>query len=203
MLYAWLGIQLAALAMAAFRVRLSIAMPAAAEQSALALMLITQVAAASLLFPLLLRSRLHTILTIATAWPMGLLACFLTDAPVDRFIAAQALVTLWIVVLALWNWAVPRAQALGAAVAAMISLGGPLLWYLRAEFVRESAHVHWPRDALLGPVMAALSQISPDHPQTNAWWPLLGLAALAVMVSALTKLLHRAAPGLISPRTEE
>jgi len=201
MLYAWLAIQLTALAVSAFRVRLSIAMPAAGEQSALALMLITQVAASSLLFPLLLRSRRQTILTIATAWPMGQLACFLADAPVHRFIAAQALVTLWIVALALWNWALPRAQAVGAAVAATISLGGPLLWYLRAEFVRESADIHWPRDALLGPVMAALSQIFPDQPPAIAWWPLVGLVVLAVTVSTLTRLVYRASPKLISPPT--
>jgi len=159
--------------------------------------------ASALLFPLLLRNRRQTILTIATAWPMGQMACFLADAPVDRFIAAEALVTLWIVALALWNWAVPRAQAVGAAVAAMISLGGPLLWYLRAEFVRESADVHWPTDALLGPVMGALSQIFPDHPPAIAWWPLVGLAALAVMVSAFTRMLHPASPGHISTRTEQ
>jgi hypothetical protein len=188
----WLAAQIGALALSAFRVPLSIALPQPAEQSALALMLLIQIAAAAFLSPLLLTTPRQTIIALTVAWPMAQLASFLSDTTYRRTALAETYVSLWILTLSLWLWAIGRSRsaAFFPAIAAMFALGGPLLWYLRAEFVTQSTNVNWPHDALLGPSMGVLSQIIPDQIPWSAWSLPAFLIPAAILLRAIRQFIQ-------------
>jgi hypothetical protein len=186
----WLAVQIGALALSAFRIPLAIGLPPAAEQSALAVMLVIQVSAAALLSPLLLATRRQTFIAIAVLWPMGELASFLADAPLPRAALGEAYVSAWLLTLSLWVWTInqTKSAALLPAVAAMLSIGGPILWYLRAEFVTQSDQLNWPCDAILGPAMGALSQVLPDRAAWSAWWIPAILIPPAILLGSIRRI---------------
>jgi len=179
---AWLLIQLTALGLCAMRAAFWARVPRAGEQLALYVMLAVQVGASAMLFPLLLRNVRWTIFAIAAAWPLGELAAFLADVPMRRFAQAEWFVTLWLVTLYLWS-RVLRTQWMricGAAVAAMVCLGGPVLWYLRLEFHEVGRKPQICELANYGPITAAISQCI-----TDAFWPASWAWSLIPMIFAL------------------
>ncbi|MGD0540389.1 MAG: hypothetical protein ABSB33_02615 [Tepidisphaeraceae bacterium] len=173
----WLGVQAGALGLCAMRVMFWARSPRAGEQLSLIVMLATQVAAASLLFPLLLGNRRSTVIALVTAWPFAELAAFLADAQTGQWIAGEGYVSVWLVTLHLWagpgrnSWAKPFATA----VAATLSLGGPLLWYLRSEFGQGVATGQL---GVFGPIGGVISLIVPDSSVRSAW------AALAILFAS-------------------
>jgi hypothetical protein len=186
----WLIVQIGALALSAYRIPLSILFPPAAEQLALGIMLVAQIGMAALLAPLLLHSRRNTVIAIVAGWPMAQLAGMLADAPAWRVALAEAYVSVWILTLGLWVWAVGKTRfaPILPAAAAAISWGGPILWYLHAEFVTQSDKINWATAALLGPLMGALSQVVAERPVIAAWWVPAALIPLAFLAGALTRL---------------
>jgi hypothetical protein len=185
---AWLAVQLAALALSAGRVPLSARFPRVAEELAVDVMLVAQVTAASLLFPLLLRDARALAVAVLTALPFLQLAGYLAGTPTPRLARAAAYLVVWLIALGLWRRALSsRAAALyGVAVASAIAVGGPILWYARAEFARHSAAVDWPADGALGPILGALAQV--EHPAIAlAPWFALGTFALAGGAAALVR----------------
>lgn len=179
---AWLGVQLAALGVSAFRFRIWARQPQAAEQSALAMMLITQIGVASLIFPLLLRNIRSTIVAVTTAWPLAFLASFLADADVGSVVRGEAYVSAWLVGLFLIGRTVrgERGQLAAIAIAGMVALGSPSLWYLRADF---NPDVSATTNSMIffGPIGGALSQIFPDHSSNAEWTYPSGLLACGVV----------------------
>lgn len=183
----WLALQLAALSVSAGRVPLWARAPRADEQSALALMLAVQVAASALMFPHLLGTIGSAVLAIASSWIMGLLASFLSDASAESLIAGEAYVSVWLVSLLIWNKAlcVRNEKLIGTAIAGMISIGGPVLWYLRADF-STSAPPSFNSLSAYGPICGAVWQTFGGF-QYAAWLELIiltCLGALALMVRA-------------------
>jgi hypothetical protein len=168
--------------------------PRAGEQFALFVMLAAQAGAAALLFPLLLQNIRSTILAVAAAWPLAQLAAFLADAQMNQWMAGELYVSIWLVTLHLWARAMQNQNSwtrlLAAAVAAMLSLGGPLLWYLRNEF-GEGGQAQAQRFPAFGPIAGAISQIVPDLPIKSAWLALALLFASGV-IACMVKLLHPA-----------
>lgn len=162
----WLIAQIAALGAAAARVPVWARAPAAGEELALFYMLAVQTATVSFLFPILLIDFRWTLLAIVTAWPMAQLAGYLSDSSALPLVLGELYVSAWIVALSLWSpmlhtkWL----QLLGAALASMIALGGPILLYLRLEFGGGAIE----STALFGPICGALSQIIPDASK-SAW----------------------------------
>jgi len=156
----WLCIQLAAIGISAARVVLEARAPQATEQLALAVMLATQIGASALIFPHLLGTRGATILAVASGWPMALLAAQLADAPFAVLFRAELYVSIWLISLHLWARALPSSSAklLGTGIAAMISLGGPVLWYLRMEFSNDSSPPALDSLPAFGPISGAISQ---------------------------------------------
>lgn len=185
----WLALQLAALAASAFRFTLWARMPPAPEQLALPVMLATQVAAAALLFPALLRDFRAAAIAIATAWPMAQLASFLGDADAATWAAGELYVSFWLITLYVWGRAigVPWLRLYAAALAGVISLGGPVLWYLHAEFTQAGASINWSHAALLGPILGALSQILPAQRLWTAWEMPAALFGIGVIVQFLAR----------------
>jgi hypothetical protein len=176
----WLLVQIGALALAAFRWQLAITMPRATEQSALAMMLIAQVSCASLLFPFIMRNCKLVIISVVSAWPMAQLAAMLAEVPPPRWIYAEAFVSFWLITLAVWTWALPKPRIFLTAIAAMFTLGGPILWYLRSEFTTSNFQVDWRRDIFFTPIFGALSQIFLTNPTPLAWLTPAFLFVLAI-----------------------
>jgi hypothetical protein len=183
----WILIQIAALAVSAFRVRWAPGMDEAGERYALVVMVVTQIGAAALLSASLLRDVRQSFIAIVTAWPFALLAAILGDVGLRRFFVAESYATVWLAGLCAWNWALPRFKAQISAVALLISFGGVALWYLHAEFVRDSADVDWNRDGIWGTLMGGVSQSVPSPAVTNAWWIPAIIFATALFVSWLRR----------------
>jgi hypothetical protein len=165
----WLGVQVAALGLSALRVRFWARSPLAGEQLGLFVMLAAQVGTASLLFPLLLNNLRSTLIAVATAWPFAELAAFLADVRGSRWIAGEVYVSVWLVTLYLWSGVLRNswARLFATAVAAMLSLGGPVLWYLHSEF-GNGGQITSESPAWFGPIAGAISLTIPDSID-HAW----------------------------------
>jgi hypothetical protein len=159
----WLGVQVTALGLSALQVRFWARSPLAGEQLGLFFMLAAQVAAASLLFPLLLNNLRSTLIAVVTAWPFAELAAFLADVRESRWIVGEVYVSIWLVTLYLWSGVLRNSwsRLLATALAAMLSLGGPMLWYLHSEFGNGGQTVS-ESPASFGPIAGAISLSIPD-----------------------------------------
>jgi hypothetical protein len=198
----WLAAQVAALGIAAARVPLWARSPAAGEQLAFAIMLATQIAAASLLFPSLFQSRKLLVIAVATAWPLGELASFLADASISQWAAGEAYVTLWIVGLYLWANVSdqPRRQALLMACFSALSLGGPVLVYLHIDFGESSPLIHWPAAQCFGPIMGAVA-LAAEGKATSVIWIAPALVAGVGLVLRITNIRKNRAIAEMSSNT--
>lgn len=132
----WLALQLGATALVALRVPLAAAYPQASERLAGYWILGTQVVAAGMLFPWLLRDARTAVQIIAGAVPFQIAAAVLSGTPAREFIPAAGAVHLWLLGLACWAVALqaPRAQMLGVTAANLMTLGAAGLHYLRLEY---------------------------------------------------------------------
>ncbi|MGD0463584.1 MAG: hypothetical protein ABSB74_13950 [Tepidisphaeraceae bacterium] len=186
----WLGVQVGALGLCAMRVMFWARSPRAGEQLGLIVMLATQIAAASLLFPLLLQNRRSTVIAVVTGWPFAELAAFLADAQRRQWMASEVYVSVWLVTLHLWAGFVRHswARLFAMAVAAMLSLGGPLLWYLRSEFGESVATGGL---AIFGPITGALSLVVPDSSIRGAW-AMLALLFAGGAIACIVRRIHLA-----------
>jgi hypothetical protein len=166
----WLGAQLAALGICAGRAMLWARAPQAGEQLALFVMLAMQIAMSALLFPHLLGSVRSTIPAIVTAWPMAQLAAYLSDAPATHLVFGELYVCTWMIALHLWAGILPNpwSKLLGIGIASMLSLGGPVLWYLRADFSRDDSQLPLWSMSMFGPICGAISQVVPGG--SNLGW---------------------------------
>jgi len=160
----WLGTQLAVLGICACRAMLWARSPRAGEELALFVMLAMQIAMSALLFPHLLGNLRSTILTIVTSWPMAQLAANLSDSTATRLVVGALYVCAWMIGLYLWAKMLPTAwsKLLGIGVASMLSLGGPVLWYLRADFGRDQSQLPIWSMSMFGSICGAISQIVPE-----------------------------------------
>jgi hypothetical protein len=180
---AWLAVQLAALGLCAVRAAFWARAPHATEQLALYAMLAVQVGVSAILFPLLLRNLRWMIFALVTAWPLGELAGFLADVSVRRFAMAELFVSLWLVMLYFWSRLLRTTwmKVFGAAIGAMLCLGGPLLWYLRLEFRAGGGEPQLGELSAFGPITAAISQSIPSASRAISW----GWMAIPMIVALL------------------
>jgi len=204
----WLVIQLAALLLGALRIPLAAKYPQPAERLATHVMLATQVAASALLFPWLMRDWRTAAAVVATAWPFAAAASALSAVSLESTAAGEGYVTLWLAGLALWSRLLrgPRSQSFGVALAASVSIGAAVTWYLALEFgqsVGPGEPVGGSGGAVLAafPMVAALRQLAP---RGRDWRdPLLLLALIAVAVVALLTRHLRGRAKLSTTRTRE
>lgn len=183
----WLALQLLVLLLPVFQIRLSDDFPRPAERLAIQEMLLLQTTAAGLLFPCLLPTLATTLILIAAAWPFILLAGILSSTPPLPLLFAGAYLSTWLLLLGLWQQILssPKQRLTACALATALTLGGPLLGYLQAEFrLIEPSH-----PALLGPLPALFSLLQPTPVSPQPWLP-LALALLATAALALA-LAHR------------
>lgn len=180
----WLGVQLLALALAAFGVPLAANWPRPAEGLAPQIMLAAQISASALLFPYLLRDWRTAALVAASAWPFLLIASVLAAAPLQRGAVAGAYVTAWLVALTVWRAAFPEAGArsVGVAIAAIVSIGSAAVWYLRSEYAQDGS----PSGLVaLGPNTASMALLSSPTSTGSLWLApaMLGTCAGALLLA--------------------
>lgn len=171
----WLAIELAALALAAFRVPLAAVYPQPAEFQAVRNMLAFQFVFATLLFPWLLRSWRIAIPAIFAGCIFLLFAAALSAWELRDVMPAIVLLSLWLVFLTAVNCIcpLPRWRMVLCAIASVYVIGGPLLWYLQLDFGSGPiAATGWA----YGPLLPAL--ISPEHPMAQTKWGLVGICAV-------------------------
>ena len=127
-------------------------------------MLAMQIAMSALLFPLLLGNLRSTIPTIVTAWPMALLAANLSDSTANHLVVGELYVCALMIGLYLWSKMLPTtwSKLLGVGVASMLSVGGPVLWYLRADFGPDQLQSPIRSMSMFGPICGAISQMVPE-----------------------------------------
>jgi hypothetical protein len=162
----WLAIQLAALALCASRFMFWARSIAVSEQLALHAIIAVQIASASLLFPHLLRTWRSTILAMVSGIVLAQLAGELADIPPKSLLFAEIYVVGWLAGLHLLSRSLPTdlSRLIASSLVTMISVGGPVLWYLRADFSgADSANLHVPSISVFGPVAGGISQIGPDR----------------------------------------
>lgn len=139
-LLTWLGIQFLALWLGASGLPLCADPPQPPQRLALGILLVAQVAASALLFPFLLRTVSQTLLILLTSLPFLQLAGFLSVTPHRRLILAGAGLIIWLIGLAIWQRRLTceKSRLIAIAIATVLAAGGPLLWYLHAEFSPHS-----------------------------------------------------------------
>jgi hypothetical protein len=181
-LFAWLVFQLLALSLAIFRVPLA-ARVVHPEQFAIHVMLVSQVIATAMFFPLILRDATTAAMAILAIAPFVQLASYLSDTPLTRAAIAGAYVAGWMLTLAMCKplLRTRRSEMLGIACAAALSIGGATVWYVRAEETR-SGQIDWTNDALFGPILGVIAQLhAPTSAALTAWlWPVAILITSAI-----------------------
>jgi hypothetical protein len=187
--FVWALIQGGALALIAARLPFfaTKSFPQPAEVLGLQVMLVAQIVGSAMLFPFLLRDLRSSAMVIAMVPPFTVLGTFLTGLIEWRQqTAVSAFVTVWLAGLALWRVALPseRSKAIGVAIAVLAAVGGPIAWYLRAEYAPPplGSATDLPRLAMWGPIFAAIGVALRDPQLRPAWYLaaahfLLGAAA--------------------------
>ena len=186
----WLGLQLLALLIPVTQTPLTDQFPRPPERQALYVMVAAQLALSALLFPLLFRWPANIPAVVASTWPMLLLSGLLASAPAARIALAASYVSAWLITLALWNSLLKsaRSRLIGVALASALTLGGPLILYLRAEF-GATVDSQVPVD----PIACAFALIDGSVPSLSPWHSVLALAIAALLIaagSALRRRLH-------------
>jgi len=185
----WLSLQLTALSLSAMKTPFSLQFPRPEERMALEEMLFLQVGAAALFFPWLLRDRRTIAMIVITSWPFTVLAGMMSAQIDPMKIAGPAtLVSGWIIGLALCNSALRhrRARFVGIALAAALAFGGPLLWYLRAEFRDGVPNSNWKPNGWLGPIMCAWGLCNGSPRALSAWEFLATFLFLSLSTSLIS-----------------
>ncbi len=191
----WLCIQLLALTAGATQIQLSDQFPRPAEQLALDVMLAVQLGTSAMLFPLLLRNLTSTLLVIASTWPFIQIAGILAAVPSPSILLAGCYVSVWLVFLALAR-SLPRSEKsmmFVVMVMTAVSIGGALMWYLKAEFSPDASQVPSSSSRFMGPIVDA---IGIAHGQTNAmriWGPMI-VAFMHILPLALYRRLRKPVP---------
>lgn len=193
----WLTVQLLALGLAAARVPLWARSPAPGDELATDFMLVTQVVVAGLLFPVLLVNIRTTATMILTAAVFIELAGLLAGIPRGRMALAWGALSIWMITLWLIVPLVRRgrwATMLAIAFATCLTLGGPLLLYLRAES-GSTVSMDWASIALCGPTLAIMAVIHAPTSTHHAWIGLGVLSGVGALVRVSSMLprssLHR------------
>lgn len=190
----WLVLQLLCLAASLGHLRLWANTPRDFDQLALPQLLIVQSVFSSLLFPILFRTPVTSLLVIASVWPFCQIAAFVSSAPAGQWIAAAAMVSGWMIALAIWRALLrtPLLERIGVALAAALALGAPLLLYLSAEFsVGPTYDIPWSFAACFGPTLSSLAALQPDVSLLAGWIVMIAHLLLASAILFVASFITR------------
>ena len=186
-LFLWLVIQLLALALPTLQIPLSDNFPRPIERLAVHELVIVQVLAAAMLFPMLFKNIATTIALVASTWPFLQLAGMLAATPTPRLLCAALYLALWMTALALINATLRsrRAQLQATALTTSFTLAGPLLWYLYHEFDTDVTANH---DLLLtgtNPILSATEILNSQRRSGSSMWVLMLILLASSLIAAL------------------
>jgi hypothetical protein len=176
----WLATQVLAIALSATRIPLWANAPRATELFALQYVLIAQLAASSLIFPWLMRSRGEAAAVIATAWPMIFFAGLLSPAPVSTLVIAGIYISGWLLALAFLR---PPLFTAGPSFASPLVVlwtgGGLLLQFLNLEYGNAPLKDGLLQRLLQGPIVAGIRLV---HGEIAVAAEVLGLVLVVSVV---------------------
>ena len=177
----WLAIQLITIGLIIGRIRLWIR--GGDDADALSVMLIAQIAGASISAQTLMRNLPTAICVTMSALPFLLIAGIVSAADTRQLVCSAAAVLLWMISLAMLVASRGRlGHAVIHALANCLSIGGVVVFYLRAEFAGQTSEWHF---AWFGPIASALTLADRNSSPTaiaRAW---IALAIVAVFFFAI------------------
>lgn len=173
----WMALQLAALALAAWRVPLAAQYAQPGEFQAVRVMLAAQFAGLALLFPWLLPNVRMLGVTIVAGGVMLVAAAALAAWPLTDVAPAGAFLALWILLLATVRATIPPPiQMTASAVTCLYIVGGPLLAYFHQEFANSL--LSYP-ELKFGPLFSVIT--TPHHLPPLAWAEAAGIEIIALL----------------------
>jgi len=172
----WLTVQLIALAIGAVGFPLSARKPVPPETLSIQIMLVTQIAAAALLWPLLFLERRASLAVIATAIPFAQAAAFLSVTPRGDAYAAVGLVLVWLIALGVLPARRPGLTMILRAAVILWSIGGAIVTYLQADFSLDAIKP-------VGPIVYVLAAL--DGKSSSGAWVIAGFSVLVALAARL------------------
>jgi hypothetical protein len=180
----WLAVQLLALIAAAARVRLWASFPATGETLAADELIVVQFIASALLITWMPNNISAAAAMIVSIWPMLALAGLLSAIDWSDLAVVGGYVSLWIAALGAARLSLKSelARRILATAATLLTLGGPILGYVRSEFGSSAP------SAILAslPLPSALSHMHAPPASPISW--LMIASPLAI---PLWKAVHR------------
>jgi hypothetical protein len=167
--------------------------PDPTESLALPELVAVQVIAAALMFPRIFADRVAVVVCLALIGPLDQLAGALSAAPPAAIWRSGLLVAVWVLGLAAAARVArgPTAASLATCAAVLLSLGGGLLYYGRAE-VAAAAELPPPNPSHFGPLVAGSSQAAGYPPSAQTWI----LAAVPLIAAFVALILVRLGRGM-------
>ena len=183
----WAGAQLVALAVAAAGVHLWPHQPEPPESLALAELVVVQMTTAALLFPRLFFDRFTTAVAIALILPFQALAGLLSATRWGVVAETAGTTAVWVGGLAALASACrrPRDARVAQPLAVLITIGGPLLFYARAEAL-AAAGGSPPSPERYGPLTAVIT-LTTDAPVEPAFLLAVGVPLVSAGIFAATR----------------
>lgn len=167
---AWVGIQLAALALGAWAQPVWAHHPEPRTSLAVHQMLAVQLAGSSVLFPILLQNWRAGASVAALSWAFLQLAGLLDATPQRDLIEVAVFVSLWIAGLSACSQQLRTlgAKLSGVAIAAGWVIGGVVLFYLQMEAADPGSSA--PNPANFSPLLAVLKRLGSEQPFSQFSW---------------------------------
>jgi hypothetical protein len=178
----WLAIQLLAIGLILARVRLWIR--GGDDADALSMTVIAQIVGASIFAPVLMRNIRTAICVTLGMLPFIQIAGIIAAADTRQIAATAAAVMLWVISLGM-AIATSRAMIVRAmihAIANCISVGGVIVFYLRAEFAGQSSGADF---ACFGPIASAVTLARRDRSTADVARAWIALAIVALVFFAI------------------
>jgi hypothetical protein len=148
----WLLIQFAFLGVGVFQIPMWDLDP---KNGGLEWMVGGQIAVMSLIFGVWMDRWDKVGIWIATCWPMGILAALMTGKEMSSAVKGEIYVSIWFMVLGLWRWIGKNQGLLLSVVIGLVTLGGGVMAYLRAEFTPQF-EIGWGDTKNFGPLTEGL-----------------------------------------------
>jgi hypothetical protein len=127
---------------------------------------------------------------IVTSLPFLQMAGFLSATPPAAIALLAAYIIAWLAALALCTPLLRdhRARLRAVALATALILGGPVLWYIGAEFGARPAAGTWA--AWLGPLMGALMQLREPPILVAPWITMATVIAICILARSRASRRH-------------
>jgi hypothetical protein len=190
----WLGVHLFAIGLSVARVPFWAHSTEPADAIAVDVMVVSQLVAIALLFPLLLQNWRTAAVAVLIGQPFILMAGLLAGMQQSRLLYVSASVTLWMIALWMGTAIVRgsrRGTMLGVATVACITLGGPLLVYVRLESGSQTGF-DWTHLQRFGPILSAEATLrSRPLSPTSLIFPAIAVTVGAALRMASRLIRHR------------